>query len=136
MFLILMFSLCVVVYGLRIQLPFHSKVAKVSSCGRDVKSSTALACVGKILTPVEPRSDNDDNYWRSKANPNIIKVKRSKFTTKPELITFDAFNTLIQPSQSMGRWYREALNTACGMNIRLPRPAMFTASFNREYKAM
>jgi hypothetical protein len=52
---------------------------------------------------------------------------------RPQLITFDAVGVLMQPSQSIGRWYREALNSATEMSVRLPRPALFTAAFNKAY---
>ena len=109
-------------------------------------SSTALQCVGKILQPL-PKSDDsefrqdggkhiDTDYsWHTKES-TIIPVYRDKFKIRPELITFDAYNTLIEPSQSIGRWYREALNAACDMSIRLPRPILFTNSFNIAYAEM
>ena len=104
------------------------------------RPSTAVNCVGTELTPL-PRPDasgtrsDRDNSWRTPPS-TVVPVKRDKFSTRPELITFDAYNTLIEPSQSMGRWYREALNTACDMTIRLPRPALFTAAFNKAYNDM
>ena len=52
---------------------------------------------------------------------------------RPQLITLDAVGVLIQPSQSIGRWYREALNSATEMSVRLPRPALFTAAFNKAF---
>jgi hypothetical protein len=87
-----------------------------------------------------PQPDRDvredsDSSWRTPST-NIIPVKREKFNVRPELITFDAFNTLIEPSQSVGRWYREALNRVCDMRIRLPRPALFTAAFQKAYADM
>jgi hypothetical protein len=60
----------------------------------------------------------------------------SKIATTPELITLDCFGTLIYPSQSVGRWYRKVLNDQCGMRIRLPPPALFTAAFNKTYADM
>lgn len=55
------------------------------------------------------------------------------FEVRPELITFEPIDVLIEPSQSIGRWYREALNTASKMTLRLPRPELFTISFNNVY---
>ena len=100
-----------------------------------------LSCVGTILTPLnqgEPGSEryDNDNSWKTVETPTIVPVKRELFSVRPELITFDAYNTLISRSQSIGRWYREALNAACNMAIRLPRPEFFTASFNKAYKNM
>ncbi len=101
---------------------------------------TRLYCIGTEITPVKqgeqgPPKDDDDS-WKTKANPAIVCVKREPFTVRPELITFDAMNTLIEPSQSIGRWYREALNIACDMQIRLPRPALFSAAFKKVYNDM
>ena len=56
--------------------------------------------------------------------------------TRPALITFDAMDTLIEPSQSVGRWYREALNAVGDMRLRLPRPGLFTAAFNKVFADM
>lgn len=106
---------------------------------RPSAASTLQMCIDTKLTPLpspeDERSDTD-NRWRTPGGSTIIPVKRDKFTTRPELITFDAYNTLIEPSQSMGRWYREALNTACDMTIRLPRPVFFTAAFKKAYDEM
>ena len=111
-----------------------------------LRPSTALNCVGKILQPL-PKSDDEtyradggkhvdtDYSWKTKAS-TIIPVNRQKFSTRPQLITFEPCNTLIEPSQSIGRWYREALNNACDMAIRLPRPILFTNSFNIAYADM
>jgi hypothetical protein len=110
-------------------------------------STTSLQCVGKILQPL-PKSDDsefrqdggkhvDTDYnWHTSKDTTIIPVYRDKFKVRPELITFDAYNTLIEPSQSIGRWYREALNNACDMSIRLPRPILFSNSFNIAYAEM
>ena len=95
-----------------------------------------LYCVGTQLTPINredtPFPTDNDNSWKSSMDPNIVAVRREPFTNRPELITFD-FSALIEPSQSIGRWYREALNIACDMKIRLPRPALFTAAFTKAY---
>ena len=61
---------------------------------------------------------------------NVVPVPIQPFT-RPALITFDAMDTLIEPSQSVGRWYREALNAIGDMRLRLPRPGLFTAAFNK-----
>ena len=103
------------------------------------RTSTAVNCIGTEMNPL-PRPQivrtDRDNSWRTAPGSTIIPVKREQFTNRPELITFDAYNTLIEPSQSMGRWYREALNTATEMTIRLPRPALFTAAFKKAYDDM
>ena len=101
--------------------------------------NTQLNCVGTELTPLSTDpfsspSDTDDS-WKTSVNKNIVAIRREPFSTRPEVITFDAFNTLIEPSQSIGRWYREALNKACDMKVRLPRPALFTAAFKKAYAA-
>jgi hypothetical protein len=112
-----------------------------------IRSSTSLGCVGKILQPL-PKSDDgefrqdggkhvDTDYsWRTPKQSTIIPVNRQKFKTRPQLITFEPCGSLIEPSQSIGRWYREALNNACDMSIRLPRPILFTNSFNAAYAEM
>ena len=101
--------------------------------------STQLNCIGTELTPLSmdevPFPSDTDNSWKTSVNPNIVAIRREPFSTRPELITFDAFSTLIEPSQSIGRWYREALNRACDMKVRLPRPALFTAAFKKAYAA-
>lgn len=102
-------------------------------------TNTKLNCVGTELTPLKrdniPIPSDTDNSWKTSINPNIVAIRREPFSTRPELITFDAFSTLIEPSQSIGRWYREALNKACDMKVRLPRPALFTAAFKKAYAA-
>lgn len=67
---------------------------------------------------------------------NSIPIIKSNLNVRPELITFDAYDTLIAPSQSIGRWYRAALNSACNMSIRLPRPELFQKSFHTVYGEM
>ena len=111
-----------------------------------IRSSTSLHCVGKILQPL-PKSDDEeyrkdggkhvdtDYNWHTEKS-TIIPVNRQKFKTRPQLITFEPCGSLIEPSQSIGRWYREALNNACDMSIRLPRPILFTNAFNIAYSEM
>jgi hypothetical protein len=115
-------------------------VVTAFSINRMGSPSFRLACVGKTIDNPLPQPERDarednDPSWRTPTS-NIIAVNREKFTVRPEIITFDAVNTLIEPSQSMGRWFREALNLACDMRIRLPRPALFTAAFNKAYADM
>lgn len=103
--------------------------------------STRRQCVDKVLIPIEKiggygRTDAD-NSWQTPNIGKIIPIPKDRvFSQRPELITFDAHNTLIQPSQSIGKWYREALNTVCDMTIRLPRPAHFTTAFRAAFKEM
>ena len=66
---------------------------------------------------------------------DVVPVALKPFN-RPALITFDAMDTLIEPSQSVGRWYREALNSLGDMRLRLPRPALFTAAFNKAFSDM
>ena len=99
---------------------------------------SALRCVGTSVTPIPGQEPSNypfdtDNSWKTTVNPAVVPVRRELFNSKANLITFDATNTLIEPSQSIGRWYREALNIACDMQIRLPRPALFTAAFKKVY---
>lgn len=102
------------------------------------RTRTALPCIGTQVTkPNEESTEEDiDLTWRSIINPDIVPVHREPFTVRPQLITFDAMDTLIEPSQSIGRWYREALNIACDMRIRLPRPALFADAFKKAYSEM
>jgi hypothetical protein len=110
-----------------------------------IEQSTRLYCIDTQFTPLKggpnlpgnlPR--DDDNSWKTKTNKDIITEQLSPLINdeKPKLITFDAMGTLIDLSQSVGRWYREALNSACEMRIRLPRPALFTAAFKKAYAEM
>jgi hypothetical protein len=85
-------------------------------------------------TPDGIKQDSD-NSWRTQPS-NIVPINIPKFEGKPALITFDATDTLIELSQSVGRWYREILNEASEMRIRLPRPALFTAAFENAYADM
>jgi REG-2-like HAD superfamily hydrolase len=95
-------------------------------------------CVGTEATTNQPQNllpeerEDTDPSWRTPES-TIVPIVKDKFTVKPAVITFDAFSTLIEPSQSVGRWYREVLNNACDMKIRLPRPALFTAAFNKAF---
>jgi hypothetical protein len=79
--------------------------------------------------------EDSDPSWRSKSS-TIVPIEIPKFEGKPSLITFDATDTLIELSQSVGRWYREALNEASDMQIRLPRPALFTSAFVKAHEDM
>lgn len=101
---------------------------------------TRRFCTDKIAKTVPQPSgsarEDSDRSWQTVKQENIVPVKMDKFTVRPELITFDAMETLIAPSQSVGRWYREVLNSACDMRIRLPRPEEFTKAFKEAYKEM
>lgn len=102
-----------------------------------LKSQTRRYCIDFEATPSDATSRrgsaNLADDWKT-VESNIISIDHTPFTGKAELITFDAFATLIQPSQSIGKWYREALNDVCDMTIRLPRPQLFSDSFQRIYK--
>lgn len=96
-------------------------------------------CIDKVMVPVIRKGgvkQDADTSWQTPSTGKIVPVNKEKFTQRPELITFDAYNTLIQPSQSIGKWYREALNTVCEMQIRLPRPQHFTMAFNAAFAEM
>lgn len=126
------FCLGCVGYFIKNTFKIHSSV--------DLNTMTRLKCIGTELTPiVQDKSGeqfDNDNSWKTKADQLVVPVHKENFTVRPELITFDATYTLIEPSQSIGRWYREALNIACDMQIRLPRPALFTAAFKKAYAYM
>ena len=79
--------------------------------------------------------EDSDPLWKTKAS-TIVPINIPKFEGKPSLITFDATDTLLELSQSVGRWYREALNEASDMQLRLPRPALFTSAFEKAYEGM
>lgn len=91
-------------------------------------------CVGTEFTPLVPIPE-DKEYWRT-SESSIVPIQKELFATRPEVVTFEPFGVLIEPSQSIGRWYRECLNLVCEMKIRLPRPALFTASFNKAFNDM
>ena len=95
---------------------------------------TSLMCIDFDVTPYdrEKGQKGKDEFWQTASN-NIVAVKKDMIKDRPLLITYEAMHTLIQPSQSIGRWYREALNTVCEMKIRLPRPALFTEAFKVAY---
>lgn len=111
--------------------------------GRGVSGiRTQRWCIDKVVVPLEKsvegtdKSDSDDS-WRTVNRGKVEPIPKDKvFAQRPELITFNVMNTLIQPSQSIGKWYREALNSVCDMTIRLPRPAHFTAAFRAAYANM
>ena len=97
-------------------------------------------CVGTGVSPLpqpegQYRTDADTS-WQTIEKEEIIPISVEKFSVRPQIITFDAYNTLFQPSQSIGRWYREVLNDACDMRIRLPRPALFNHAFKSIYSSM
>ena len=87
------------------------------------------------MTPLDGGSSNEEDIARFVHNPDssIVPVARQLPLARPSLITFDVFDTLIVPSQSVGRWYREVLNHHCDMSVRLPRPKLFTAAFKKAY---
>jgi hypothetical protein len=80
--------------------------------------------------------EDPDDRWKSKADKNVIPVDKPFPNTRPCLITFDAVGTLIMPSQSIGRWYRAALNMACDMSVRLPNPQLFAIAYKDAYDEM
>lgn len=94
-----------------------------------------IFCTDKQFQPLHPPTFDVDDTWRTKST-SIVPIELKPFPVKPQLITFDAFETLIEPSYSVGRWYREALNKACGMTIRLPRPALFSKAFKTAFNNM
>lgn len=96
---------------------------------------SSIFCIDKTLRQFEPPISNPDDNWRTKPS-TIVPIDKTPFTVRPEVITFDAVNVLIEPSQSVGRWYREALHTVCDMKVRLPRPDFFTAAFNKAFADM
>lgn len=115
---------------------FGPRIGRRTGC----RSVQLQMCIGKVRKPL-PVDDSgvrrdSDTSWQTVTNPAVVPVHRDRFTSRPQLLSFDAFDTLIQPSQSVGRWYREALNDVCDMRIRLPRPALFADAFKVAYKNM
>lgn len=104
--------------------------------------SKPLQCIDYDVNPVaEPydqghiRSDTDPSWMTAKSSIIPFKIEMENLK-RPELITFEAAGVLIEPSQSIGRWHREALNTVCEMRIRLPKPKLFTKAFTKVYNEM
>ena len=97
-------------------------------------------CVDTKVNPLpQPEGQyrtDADTTWQTINKEEIVPIPTEKFNVRPQLITFDAYNTLFQPSQSIGRWYREVLNDVCDMRIRLPRPALFNHAFKSVYSSM
>ena len=105
---------------------------------RKFHSSSILRCTDFNLVPIDKkgiRGDADTSWQTREGASDIENIDHEPFG-RPELITFDAMDTLIRPTQGIGKWYREALNTVCDMTVRLPRPIFFGDSFKREYKEM
>lgn len=121
-------------------LGFHERSWKYSYALRVTSVShksrgQPLHCIDKKFKPLDPVAVDADDTWRTKAS-TIVTFDKTPLKSRPELVTFDAVGTLISPSQSIGRWYREALNSVCDMRIRLPRPAHFTNAFNKAFADM
>lgn len=100
------------------------------------ESYSRLYCTGTEFKPVPKPDVHGDGTWKTKPRPNIGYFKQNKFENRPEIITFDAIHTLIEPSQSVGKWLREALNTVFETSVRLPRPNLFYQSFVIAYEQM
>lgn len=113
---------------------FSNALRRTPQITRIIPSSSRLRCIGTQFTPVPPSDAESENelFVHSPAT-TIVPVAKQLPLPRPSLITFDAYGTLIVPSQSVGRWYREVLNSACDMRIRLPRPKLFTAAFTKAY---
>lgn len=105
---------------------------------RVYSSGSALRCTDFNLVPIDKKGikgDSDTTWQKRPGAEKIVNIDHTPFT-RPDLITFDAYNTLIMPSQGVGKWYREALNTVCDMKVRLPRPVFFAESFKKQYAKM
>ena len=113
----------------------------ITSCPngyKEKRDNFIVNCIGTVAKPAPEQTDeryDSDNSWRTPPS-TIVPFVRDKYDVRPEIITFDAVGVLIEPSQSIGRWYREVLNSHCDMRIRLPRPALFTAAFKKSYSEM
>mmetsp|Transcript_24753 Transcript_24753/g.33963 ORF Transcript_24753/g.33963 Transcript_24753/m.33963 type:complete len:426 (-) Transcript_24753:99-1376(-) len=111
--------------------------------GNSIKQSPHSMCVGTEVVPTSPMIPNsegmkfDSDPWQTVKPPGTEFITPFDFSLsqleRPVVMTFSCWDTLIEPSQSVGRWYREALNTVCNMQIRLPRPTFFTKAFNAAF---
>lgn len=99
-------------------------------------SLTQINCVDRDFVPIEPPIYQQSDWWISKANPNISKVYQKWPFAKPDLITFDVVGTLIQPSQSIGKWLRACIHEAGGYQYRFPQPQLFRKHFNETHRLM
>lgn len=102
----------------------------------EVKSLTRINCIDRDFVPIEPPIYQQSDWWMSKANPNITRVYQKWPFAKPDLITFDVVGTLIQPSQSIGKWLRACLHEGSGYQYRLPQPQLFRKYFNETHRQM
>ena len=104
---------------------------------KQLLSCTKRQCIGKELEPVFKeglREDSDTSWMTPKSSIVPVKIDKTALH-RPELVTF-GFGTLIERSQSTGRWLREALNQASTMTLRLPKPGHFTVAFDKAYEQM
>lgn len=93
-------------------------------------------CIDKHVTMPWTEEDAQIETWRTVRPNSTVPVSCGLITNGPGVLTFDACDTLIVPSQSVGRWYRSALNSVCEMQVRLPRPALFEQTFERVINEM
>eukprot|EP01041_Mallomonas_annulata_P008090 gene8090-16601_t len=114
----------------------HNIIKRISYIDNDF-STTRLFSIG--TDPYKPGKQNDkrdaDPIWQTPPS-NVVPIETERYKVRPQLITFEAFDTLLEPSQSVGRWLREVLNMKCKFRIRLPRPALFTAAYKKAYFEM
>ena len=99
-------------------------------------------CIDKVVVPitVSPSSNkvpfDSDTFWHTKGNNAIPFCTEGKFATRPKLVTFSANNTLFMPTENVGKFFRQYLNDASDMTLRLPRPAIFTTAYTKAFEEM
>ena len=102
--------------------------------------SKVSMCIDTNMKPIarssDPTKKDSDTSWMTKPTSIIPVNTPNRFSFKPDIITFEAVGVFIEPSQSVGRWYREVLNARGDMSIRLPRPALFSTAFSKAYDEM
>ncbi len=92
------------------------------------------------VTPAAPTKylaeDGELEYWQTAPSNVFPFAVNFSEVVRPQLVTYEVVGTLLDCSQSVGRWYREALNTVCEMSIRLPQPEYFTAAHKKAFERM
>ena len=78
-------------------------------------------------------SKNSEQCGEEEINIELDEASRDEYL-HPELITINAFDTLIKPMDEIGIYFREALLKAFDYTVRLPNPETFTKAFEDAYE--
>jgi len=78
-------------------------------------------------------SENSEQCGEEQINIELDEASRDEYL-HPELITINAFDTLIKPMDEIGIFFREALLKAFDYTVRLPNPEIFTKAFEDAYE--